>query len=170
MQKEKGISTLTGIIIIVAAAVILFGGVFAWQYFAKSQTPITNVQPNSNSQNSNKPITGSNINSTLPTKVGECSKTAVLKIETRLVDGSTGQPIAGSGSAIEYTNGGYQVSYGTIQGVKNSHVGDEINLCLLYIPTNCPLRDNRGKIYSATNLRTGENWEAPDAEHMCGGA
>ena len=56
MKKEKGlpaqagISTLTGIIIIVVAAVILFGGVFAYQYFLKSQTLITNVQ-NSNSRN-----------------------------------------------------------------------------------------------------------------------
>jgi len=33
MQKEKGISTLTGIIIIVVTAVVLFGGVFVWQYF-----------------------------------------------------------------------------------------------------------------------------------------
>jgi len=35
-QKQKRISTLVGVIIIVATAVILFGGVFAWQYLAKS--------------------------------------------------------------------------------------------------------------------------------------
>ena len=33
MQKEKGISTLVGIIIIVVVALILFGGIFAWQYY-----------------------------------------------------------------------------------------------------------------------------------------
>ncbi|MEK7562353.1 MAG: hypothetical protein AAB509_01590, partial [Patescibacteria group bacterium] len=38
MQKEKGISTLIGIIIIIAVAVIFFGGVFVYQYFTvKSQ-------------------------------------------------------------------------------------------------------------------------------------
>ncbi|MCX6718581.1 MAG: PsbP-related protein [Candidatus Staskawiczbacteria bacterium] len=37
-EKQKGISTLTGIIIIIVVAVVLFGGVFAYQYFtAKSQ-------------------------------------------------------------------------------------------------------------------------------------
>ena len=34
MQKQKRISTLSGIIIILAVAVILFGGVFAWQYYS----------------------------------------------------------------------------------------------------------------------------------------
>jgi len=48
MQKQ--ISTLVGVIIIVAVAVVLFGGVFAYQYFSKSQTPITNDQQNSNTQ------------------------------------------------------------------------------------------------------------------------
>jgi len=36
---QKKISTLVGIIIIVAVAVILFGGVFVYQYFSKPQTP-----------------------------------------------------------------------------------------------------------------------------------
>ncbi|MCX6718687.1 MAG: hypothetical protein NTY81_03770 [Candidatus Staskawiczbacteria bacterium] len=44
MQKQKGISTLVGIIIIIAIAIILFGGVFAWQYFA---TFATKAQQNS---------------------------------------------------------------------------------------------------------------------------
>jgi hypothetical protein len=38
MQKQKGISTIIGIIIIAAVAVILFGGVFAYQYFSTQQT------------------------------------------------------------------------------------------------------------------------------------
>lgn len=44
----KKVSTLTGIIIIIVAAVILFGGVFAYQYFF--QLPNPNDQPNPNSQ------------------------------------------------------------------------------------------------------------------------
>jgi hypothetical protein len=35
--RQKGILTLAGIAIIVVAAVVLFGGVFAWQYFTKPQ-------------------------------------------------------------------------------------------------------------------------------------
>lgn len=49
--KNKKISTLSGIIIIVAWAIITLGGAFAFQYFTEFQTPITNVQPNFNSQN-----------------------------------------------------------------------------------------------------------------------
>lgn len=41
MQKQKGISTLTGIIIIVIIVVVAIGGVFAYQYFTKSKTPTT---------------------------------------------------------------------------------------------------------------------------------
>jgi len=50
---QKKISTLTGTIIIVAVAVVLFAGVFVYQYFTKTQTPITNVQSNLKLQNQN---------------------------------------------------------------------------------------------------------------------
>jgi len=43
-------------------------------------------------------------------------------------------------------------------------------LCLVSIPAGCPRGDVRGRIYRATNLRTGETWQAPDSEHSCGGA
>jgi hypothetical protein len=55
--RQKGISTLIGILIIVVASVILFGGVFAYQYFAtknndqlqvQSQQQVTNQQTNNN--------------------------------------------------------------------------------------------------------------------------
>lgn len=56
---QAGISTLVGVIIIVVAIIILFGGVFAYQYFVeKSQIPMTNVQPNPKSQNSNTETAG----------------------------------------------------------------------------------------------------------------
>ena len=53
MQKQKGISTLVGIIIIIVVAIIFFGGVFAYQYLSKPQILITNDQQNPNVQNSN---------------------------------------------------------------------------------------------------------------------
>ncbi len=100
----------------------------------------------------------------LPTKVGQCDGTTISQIGTRL------QNVAGSGSAVNYADGGYQVSYDTIQNVQDWSVGDSVNLCLVSIPTNCPPGDNCGKVYDATNLRTGETWEAQDSEHSCGGA
>jgi hypothetical protein len=48
--------------------------------------------------------------------------------------------------------------------------GDKVKLCLVSLPEDCPPGDDRGKIYRATNLRTGESWEAPDSQHSCGGA
>ena len=55
MQKQ--ISTLIGIIIIVAVAVILFGAVFAYQYFALKQAKFTVIPPSlSKQQILNKPF------------------------------------------------------------------------------------------------------------------
>ena len=104
----------------------------------------------------------------LPTQIGECVTTEVKSVGSRLTN-QFGQPIPGSGSAITYTNEGYQVSYDEIYGINSSQTGDQVVLCLLSVPTDCPPGDDRGKIYKATNLRTTLNWEAPDSEHSCGG-
>jgi hypothetical protein len=106
----------------------------------------------------------------LPTRVGQCATTNVKRVETRLADGSTNQPLPGSGSAIEFTNGGYQVSYEQLPAVDGSRPGDPIRICLVSLPKNCPPGDVRGKTYRATNLRTRRSWTLPDSEHMCGGA
>ncbi len=95
--------------------------------------------------------------------------TKVQSVETRLVDGS-GQPVKGSGSAVEFVNGGYQVSYDTVPEVEASRPGDAVNVCLVSIPHPCPPGDKRGRIYKTTNLRTKGSWTLPDAEHSCGGA
>ena len=44
MQKQKGVSTIVGIAIIVATAVILFGGVFTYQYVQTRLLPIVQTQ------------------------------------------------------------------------------------------------------------------------------
>jgi hypothetical protein len=106
----------------------------------------------------------------LPKRVGECVLTKVGQVETRLVNGSTNQPIPGSGSAIKFENGGYQVSYQQERPVDRSHPGDPVRMCLVSIPRGCPPGDNRGRVYRTTNLRTHGSWTLPDAEHMCGGA
>lgn len=93
------------------------------------------------------------------TKIGECSKTTVSEIGTD-----------GGAIYVKYTNGGQQFSEIAVEGINNSIIGDAINLCLISIPTNCPIGDARGKIYEATNLRTGERWQAQNSRHGCGGA
>ena len=105
----------------------------------------------------------------LPTHVGQCASAKVKQVETRLQDGA-GQPVADSGSAIEFFNGGYQVSYEQVAALDASRRGDRVRICLIEIPRDCPPGDNRGRIYRTTNLRTGLEWTLPNSEHSCGGA
>jgi hypothetical protein len=44
----------------------------------------------------------------IPTRVGQCTNTSVVKVGTRLED------VAGSGTSINFSNGIYLVSYDTI--------------------------------------------------------
>jgi hypothetical protein len=100
----------------------------------------------------------------VPVHVHQCVTTSVKAIGTRL------EGIPGSGSAITYTNGLYQVSYDIDMGMQSSRPGDKVYLCLTELPAGCPPGDDRGKVYKATNLRTNRAWEASDSEHSCGGA
>ncbi len=106
----------------------------------------------------------------LPVRVGQCVRTTVKSVDTRLVDGSNNQPVAGSGSAISFANGGYQVSYDQVPSVDSSRRGDPVEMCLVSIPRDCPPGDDRGREYRTTNLRTLKSWRLPDSEHSCGGA
>jgi hypothetical protein len=115
-------------------------------------------------------LTSSALARELPKHVGQCTLTKVKKVETRLVDGATNQPIVGSGSAIEFANGGYQVSYRQEKSVDHSRPGDSVRMCLVSIPKGCPPGDDRGRMYRTTNLRNRGSWTLPDSEHMCGGA
>ena len=107
---------------------------------------------------------------TLPTRIAACVITRVKWVGERLGDSSTNEQVAGSGSAIDFTNGGGQVSYEQVAAVDGSRPGDRARMCLIHIPHHCPPGDDRGRVYRTTNLRTGKSWELPDAEHMCGGA
>ena len=107
----------------------------------------------------------------LPQAVGECVMTSIASIGDRF-----GAPIGASarenqmGSAVSYANGGYQVSYDWVAALAHTRVGDRVRMCLVSIPEDCPPGDDRGRYYKTTNLRTGESWELPDSQHMCGGA
>jgi hypothetical protein len=100
----------------------------------------------------------------LPRRVGACVRTTIKSIETRL------QGVPGSGSAVSFENGGYQVSYDTVPAIEHSKAGDRVWVCLVSVPRHCPKGDDRGRVYRTTNLRTHKTWKLPDSEHMCGGA
>lgn len=107
----------------------------------------------------------------LPGHVGECTITKIASISTRFGD-ELKFPVDefDAGSAVTYANEGYQVSYSYIDALANSNIGDEVLVCLVSVPHDCPPGDDRGRFYSATNLRTKGSWLLPDAQHMCGGA
>ncbi len=105
-----------------------------------------------------------------PVQVGKCADTFIKTVGTRLVDGSTGAPIEGSGTSVELTNGIYLVSYDEVPTLKQAIVGEKVNVCLVSIPKNCPPGDNRGRTYRLFNYRTRQTVTLPDSQHMCGGA
>lgn len=105
----------------------------------------------------------------IPTRVGTCAFTRITGIHQRLV-GENGREIPDSGSSVELANGVYGVSYEQVAAVQASRVGDRVITCLVSIPRGCPPGDNRGRLYTTTNLRTEESWTLPDSQHRCGGA
>lgn len=108
--------------------------------------------------------------SRLPRVVGTCARSVISKVSQRLMDGETRRVIPGSGSAVDMANGVYGVSYEQVGAVNRSRRGDPVLTCLVKVPRGCPPGDDRGRLYTTTNLRTEESWTLPDAEHMCGGA
>ena len=105
----------------------------------------------------------------LPTHEGACVHTKIAQLEHRLQDTTTGAFDPQSGSAIIFTNGGYQVSYDELPVLQGSHKGDPVVMCLIEIPRDCPPGDARGRVYTTTNLRTSDSWTMADSEHSCGG-
>jgi hypothetical protein len=64
------------------------------------------------------------------------------------------------------------VSYQIVDAIKNSSVRDQVLICLVHIPdpNKCPPGDERGRMYTVTNLRSLESWTLSPDQHMCGGA
>ncbi|MEO5342892.1 MAG: hypothetical protein H7842_06065, partial [Gammaproteobacteria bacterium SHHR-1] len=98
-----------------------------------------------------------------PNSLGECVYTLVKNKGTRL------QGAPDSGTFIAFMNGLSLVAYEKIAEAEASKSGDAVNVCLEFIPENCPPGDERGKIYRVQNLRTMQSFEMPDAPHSCGG-
>ena len=104
----------------------------------------------------------------LPTEVGQCVTTAIAEITSRFQADVNADP--DDGSAVSFENGGYQVSYEKEQALIKSSVGDKVIMCLVSIPEDCPPGDDRGRIYTTTNMMINESWTLPDSQHSCGGA
>ena len=105
-------------------------------------------------------------NEPLPTEINACAETTITEIGGRL----EGDHNFETGTYVGFANDGKQISYDRVEGVVNSQIGDPVRMCLTSIPQDCPPGDDRGKEYHTTNLRTGESWDMPDSQHMCGGA
>jgi hypothetical protein len=100
----------------------------------------------------------------IPAKVGQCVSTKVAEIGTRL------EGIPDSGTSISFSNGISLVSYDAVPQAVASRPGDRVRMCLVSLPQDCPPGDERGKMYSVTNLRTKKKFTLPDSQHQCGGA
>lgn len=95
----------------------------------------------------------------MPQRINDCAMQTILNVGPRL------EGVPDSGSTVIFQNGGRQVSYSRVPAIDTSQSGDQVTLCLVSVPKNCPPGDERGKIYHATNLRTNAEWELPDSEH-----
>lgn len=102
----------------------------------------------------------------MPTEIGACAESAITEIAGRL----EGDVTFSTGTYVAFANDGMQISYDRVEAVVNSKIGDPVRMCLTEISKDCPPGDERGRVYRATNLRTGEIWEMADSQHMCGGA
>ncbi len=107
----------------------------------------------------------------VPTKLGRCSSTAVDNVAPRLQSGEAIMPgDFDSGTIVTFQNKGVQVSYSREIAILNAKRSDRVVMCLISIPHHCPPNDDRGRIYTVTNLRTQQTWTLPDSQHSCGGA
>ena len=104
----------------------------------------------------------------LPTAIGACVNTTIAKITSRFQNDITAS--SDDGSAVDFANGGHQVAYEKVGPLVRSQIGDPVLMCLVALPTDCPPGDDRGRVYTTTNLRTTESWTLSDSQHSCGGA
>lgn len=105
----------------------------------------------------------------VPDTMGACAPTHINELGTRFSD-VLGEDDDGAGSRVGFTNGGGQVSYEHEPALVASRLGDQVVLCLVSVPRDCPAGDDRGRGYFTLNLRTKGSWNLGDSQHMCGGA
>ncbi len=103
----------------------------------------------------------------LPKTVGACGRTFFVVISDRF-GGDPKAPDA-AGTATLLGNGSYLVTYGSDATLIASRPGDPVLECLVSIPEDCPLGDERGREYDVTNLRTPTTPACPTPS-ICAGA
>lgn len=115
---------------------------------------------------------GRRLTAGLPVRVAQCTRTKISAIGDRFgqVLKRPASDTDDTGSGVSFADGGSQVSYSFVPELARSAIGDDVLVCLVSIPQDCPKGDDRGKIYSTTDIRTGGSWQMPDSEHGCGGA
>lgn len=103
-----------------------------------------------------------------PLEVGECTKTTVTSISSRL------EGEAGSGSLITFENGTGIVDYEIVPEIENSKVGDTVKVCRQKPEPDfyeaCPPSGNKDDwavLYSVYNFRTKETFSGASASHIC---
>jgi hypothetical protein len=96
-----------------------------------------------------------------------CVKTSISEITSRFQPDINASP--DDGSAVSFENGGFQVSYerSSRSSVRSRRSGADVPGV---DPAGLPPGDDRGRIYTTTNLRTQASWTLPDSQHFCGGA
>jgi hypothetical protein len=87
----------------------------------------------------------------LPKQLGQCVETKIQQITDRFGESLFKDDYI-RGAAVEFRNGGRQVSYERNGSIARSKAGDRVKMCLLEIPKDCPKGDNRGRIYHTKNL------------------
>ena len=102
----------------------------------------------------------------IPKRIGACVETTIAEIS-----GVYRSPAPNKdGAIVDYANGVAGISFKQEPEIERSKIGDPIRLCFVEIDKNCRRDDPRGRIYSATNLRTGGSWRLGNSMHACGGA
>lgn len=105
----------------------------------------------------------------VPGTMGACAPTHISELGTRFSD-QLSEEDNGEGSRVGFVNGGNQVSYEHEPALVASRAGDQVVMCLISVPRDCPPGDDRGRGYYTLNLRTKGSWNLGDSQHMCGGA
>lgn len=158
-QEKKRRSPLVYVIV----ALLLVAASYALVYNDTRRAPSQGVEQTPVPA-SEAPVVGTQAgHEGMPTKVGECKDTRIATIQTRLIG------VADSGSLATFENGGMQVSYDRVDEIEKSLVGDDVSVCVVSLPVDCPPDDARGIVYKTTNKRTQGTWTLPDSSHQCGG-
>jgi uncharacterized protein len=113
--------------------------------------------------------------STTLKKRGDCKKDKVSELIVSKIGDKGGELLTDfiikyqSGIALFYSRSGIMQKEATLyRGLKGVKINDDVELCVMDVPEYCPVGDERGKTYKATNLRTGEEWVLVGSIKGCG--